>query len=307
MKKVLVTDSLFIYPEHEAMMLQAGIIIERLDKPCATENELVAAIKDKDGYILGGIEKVTKPVISAGSNLKAISFTGTAWKGFVPAWQFAAQEGIKITNAPHANASAVAEWAFTTSLAMARNLFDLGRTGKGSFKTTAGLSDLKIGIIGMGHIGSRIGELFEAVGAKSVSYWNRSTIDSIFEYKDIPDILSSSNIIFVCVSSEAGCDFLDDEKLSLLEEGSVITCLTDSVIDESALLSHLKSGKVRAFLDWTPALSDFKQLPLDSFYCSNESTAFNTKAANQLASDIVTQSMINILSNKNDSYIVNAL
>jgi len=304
MKKVLVTDSLFIYPEHEALMLQAGIEIERLDTPNASEDELIAAIQDKDGYILGGIEKVTEPIISAAHNLKAISFTGTAWKGFIPSWKLASQKGIKITNAPHANASAVAEWAFTTSLAMVRDTFELGRTGSGSFKTTPGFSDLTIGIIGMGSIGSRIAEMFQGVGVKNISYWNRSTIESSFNYQDISEILKNSDIVFVCVSSEAGDTFLDEEKLSQLKEGAIITCLTDSVVNEETLLSHLTSNHIRAFLDWTPKLPAYKELSLHSFYCSSESTAFNTRSANQLASDMVTQSMINILSGKDDDYIV---
>lgn len=305
MKKVLVTDSLFIYPEHEKAMLEEGIQIERIDKPNASESELITAINDKDGYILGGIEKVTEPVVLAANNLKVISFTGTAWKGFIPSWELATKRGIKITNAPHANASAVAEWSFATSLAMVRDLFDLGKTGDGSFKTTAGFADLSVGIIGMGHVGFRIAELFNGIGVNQISYWNRSEINSEYDRKDISDVLKSSDLVFVCVSGEAGPDFLNEEKLSRLKQGAIITSLTESIVDEQALLVALQKEKIRAFLDWTPKLDGFKQLPLSSFYCSNESTAFNTKAANKLASDIVTQSIINVLTDKDDSNIVN--
>lgn len=304
MKKVLVTDSLFIYPDHERLLADAGIEVERLDKPNASEDELIAALKDKDGYILGGIEKVTKPVIAAANQLEAIAFTGTAWKGFIPAWEYAVEKGIKITNAPHANASAVAEWAFATSLAMTRNLFELGRTGGATFKTTPGIQDLHIGIIGMGHIGSRIAEMFKGVGAGHITYWNRSLIECNFESQTIVDLLSSADIVFVCVSSEAGKDFLNNEKLGSLKDGAIITCLTESAVDEEALLGYLELGRIRAFLDWTPKPGAFKRLPLSTFYCSNESTAFNTQAANQLASDITTRSIINILNGLDDHNIV---
>ena len=52
---ILVTDNLFIFPEHEAKLREAGYEIERLDKPEATEEELIEAVKGKVGYILGGI------------------------------------------------------------------------------------------------------------------------------------------------------------------------------------------------------------------------------------------------------------
>ena len=51
---ILITDSLFIFSEHEAQIRAEGYEIERLNKPDATEAELVAAIKGKVGYILGG-------------------------------------------------------------------------------------------------------------------------------------------------------------------------------------------------------------------------------------------------------------
>lgn len=306
MKKVLVTDSLFIYPEHEALLAKADIEVERLDKPKASEEELITALEDKDGYILGGIEHVTKSVIERVDKLQVIAFTGTAWKGFIPGWELATKKGIKITNAPHANASAVAEWAYSVSLAMNRELFDLGRTGAATFKTVPGVQDLHVGIIGMGHIGSHIGKLFEQVGARRVTFWNRSPIKCNHETQGLDDLLSSADIVFVCVSSEAGKDFIDNEKLSMLKDKAIITCLTDSVVDEAALLKQLEAGRVRAFLDWTPKIAGFKQLPLSVFYCSNESTAFNTQEANRLASDIVTRSMINILSGVDDPNIVNS-
>lgn len=305
MKKVLVTDSLFVYPEHEALLAKAGIEVERLDKPKASEEELIAALKGKVGYILGGIEHVTGSVIEAAEDLRVIAFTGTAWKSFVPGWELAMKKGIKITNAPHANASAVAEWVFSASLAMNRDLFDLGRTGTATFKTVPGIQDLHVGIIGMGHIGFHIAELFERTGAKRVTFWNRSPVESSFESQELDSLLSSADIVFVCVSGEAGKDFINNEKLSLLKNNAIITSLTESVVDEEALLEQLTAGRVRAFLDWTPKLAAYKQLPLSTFYCSNESTAFNTQDANRLASDIVTQSIINTLNDVADPNIVN--
>ena len=61
--KILVTDSLFLFDEHEKRLKDAGYEVVRLDKAAASEEELVEAIKGKDGYIIGGVEKVTKKVI----------------------------------------------------------------------------------------------------------------------------------------------------------------------------------------------------------------------------------------------------
>ncbi len=71
--KILITDSLFIFKQHEELIKGAGYDIERLDAPEATEEQLVEAIKGKVGYILGGIEKVTEKVVEAADELKVIS------------------------------------------------------------------------------------------------------------------------------------------------------------------------------------------------------------------------------------------
>jgi len=173
-RKILVTDSMFIFDEHIKQLEDAGYEVERLDKPDASEEELCKAVKGKVGYILGGIEKVTGKVIESADELKAVVFTGTAWKGFVVGHELATKMGIAIANTPHANAGSVAEWAFASTLAMTRNLLSLGRAGDKTFQTTHSLNELRVGIVGLGHIGSRLAELFSAAGAKEVVYWSHS-------------------------------------------------------------------------------------------------------------------------------------
>jgi len=304
-KKILVTDSLFIFDEHIKQLRDAGYEVERLDQPNASEEELCEAIKGKVGYILGGIEKVTDKVIESADQLRAVVFTGTAWKGFVLGHELATKKGIAIANAPHANAGSVAEWAIAGALAMTRNLFALGRTGDKTFQTTYSLNELIVGIVGLGHIGSQLAELFKSAGAKEVVYWSHSKKQSSFKRLELNDLLKTSDIVCFCVSADAGHGWLDKDKMTLLKDGALLTCLTDDVLNEDDLLKELKSERIRAFLDWTPKDKGYKNLPLDIFYCSNESTAYNTHAANKLASDWATQSLLNLLSSGKDKHLVN--
>lgn len=302
--KILVTDTLFIFDEHIKKLKDAGYEIERLPKPNASEAELVKAVKGKVGYILGGIEQVTDKVIDEADELKAIAFTGTSWKYFIPSWQKATKKGIALANAPHANANAVAEWHFASAMAMVRNLFALGRTGDKTFQTTSSISDMKVGIIGLGHIGNRLAELFTAVGAKEVSYWSLHDKISKFQKKEIDEILSTSNIVCFCTSGEAGKSWVDKYKLAKVKDGAIVTVLSDETLNEEDLLAELKKGRLRAFLDWTPN-HGYKELSLETFYSSNETAAYNTHAANKLGSDWATDSIINMLKTGKDKYKVN--
>ena len=127
--KILITDSLFFFSEHEKELQEAGYEIDRLDTPTATEEQLVEHLQGKVGYLMGGIEKVTDKVVDAASELKVIIFTGSDWRNFIPGHARATERGIAIANTPGANAFAVSEYTIALILAMVRDVFELGRTG----------------------------------------------------------------------------------------------------------------------------------------------------------------------------------
>lgn len=52
--KILITDTLFVFKQHEDRLKAAGFEIIRNPNPKLTEDELIEALKDIDGYIVGG-------------------------------------------------------------------------------------------------------------------------------------------------------------------------------------------------------------------------------------------------------------
>ncbi len=309
--KILITDSLFIFPEHEKMITDAGYEIERLNKLSATEDELIEAIKGKVGYILGGIEKVTEKVIDAADMLKVIIFTGIGYKNFILAHEYATKKGIALANAADGPSHAVAEWAITAALAMNRSFFDLGRAGTKDFITTGGVEGQKVGIIGLGRIGKNIAEMLQVFKPESISYYSKNRHEDMekglnIEYKDLNDLLSESDITFLCVSEDAGHNFIDKEKLSHMKDGALlVSFMALGIINEEDLLVELESGRIRAISDNPFKNDSFKKLPLSNYYCFNGSNAFNTKAGIKLTSDMVTKSILNILETGKDTYRVN--
>ncbi len=311
MKSILITDSLFIFPEHEQKLRDAGFELTRLDKPEATEEELIEAVKGKHGYILGGVEKVTEKIIEAGDMLEVISFTGIDYKAFVPGWKYATEKGITITNTPDAAAHAVSEWAVTVALCMNRGVFDIGRTGQKDFMTTPGLENLKIGIIGLGRIGRNIIKKLEAFDTADITYYNRSRHQEFekeynISYMPLDDVMKESDVLFLCVPEQAGINFIGARELSLMKSGALLVSSSHSgLIDEDALLPKLQSGKIRVAVDFPLKQNGYSDLPLSVAYFSNGQNAFNTNAGIRRASDTVTESMINLLNGKSDQYKAN--
>lgn len=310
MPKILITDSLFIFPEHEKQLQDAGYEVERLDKTEATEQDLIKAIKGKDGYILGGIERVTEKIIDAGKALRAIVFTGIGYKDFIPAWEYATQKGIAIANTPDGPTQAVTEWAIAAALLMTRGFMELGRLGDKTFGTTNGLENQAIGVVGLGRIGSHIAETIRAFKPANVSYFSRSRKPALetklgIKYKDLKRLLNESDVIFLCVSKDAGENFFDKTQLSAMKKGSLlVSFMNEGIINERALFTELESGRIRAISDY-PMSDQFNLLPLNSWYSFKGSNAFNTGSELKLTSDIATTTIIKLLKTGQDKYLVN--
>lgn len=308
-KTILITDSLFIFPEHEKMLIDAGYQIERLNKPAATEEELIPSIKGKTGYILGGIEKVSDKVIEAADVLKAIVFTGSDWKAFITGHESATKKGISIANTPGANSYAVGEYAITLMLAMMRNIFELGRTGTKTFQTTHSLNELTVGIVGMGKVGSRVAMTLKTLGAKRVIYFSRTRKPEIeeqgIEYLTKEEVLNQSDVVFLLIPKSAGEGFFEAHDLKLMKEGALLVNIASrALVDKEALFQELSSGRLRAVQDGQ-ADERFSALPLSVWFNSNESAAYNTLGANKNASDMAVDSMINLLTKGEDQNKVN--
>jgi phosphoglycerate dehydrogenase-like enzyme len=303
MKQILVTDSLFIFPEHEQQLREAGFEVVRLDKPEASEKELCEGVKGKVGYILGGIEKVTNTVIDAADVLEAIVFTGIDYKGFIPGWERALARGVSISSVPDGPTQPVAEWAVTAALAMNRGIFDLGSPDGKTLMTTPGLASQTIGIIGLGRIGGRIAEIVQSFYPLATLYYSTHRHEDqegrlSLQYKDMNTLLSQSDVVFLCVPDEAGASFFNTKHFASMKRGALlVSFMHPGIVDVNALYEALDFGRVRAISDY-PMDERFSKFPKSVFYSFKASNAFNTKQSLQFTSDKATQILIEQLSKK---------
>lgn len=293
--QILVTDTLFIFDKHVKQLEDAGYEVVRVEKPDMNEDELTEALQGKVGYILGGIEYVTDKVIQNATDLKAIVFTGTGYKGHIPAWELAQEKGIKIGTTPYANVYEVSEWALAATLAMQRDLFSLGPQGTEKFHTITSLPDLTVGIIGFGHIGQKYAEMISAIGAKEVIYWNRSPLESKYTAKTKHEVFAKSDIVFVALGDEAK-DAITAKELNEMKDGALLVSIAHhGVVNEKDLSEALTAGKIRAALDIVKDPSLFAGLSVRSWYASNSSAAYNSVSYLKRSSDIAVKTILQLL------------
>ncbi len=303
--KVLVTDSLFIFPEHVKQLEDAGYEVERLDKPDASEDELREAVKGKVGYILGGIEKVTTAVIEASDELKAIVFTGIGYQSFIPGWEAAFKKDILIANVPDGPTQPVAEWSLSAALAMNRGLFDLAAPDGKTFLTTPGLEGQTIGIIALGRIGGRIAEMVQPFRPAATLYYSTHRHEDKeqslgLEFSELDDLLSKSDVVFLCVPDVVGHNFFTaDHFAKMKDDALLVSFMHSNIIEVDALYDALDAGKIRAISDY-PMDDRFNKFTKSTFYSFKASNAFNTKQSLKFTSDKATQALINLLTTGED-------
>ena len=296
MNKILVTGSLFVLPEHEQTLQAAGFAVERLYTAAASEEELISAVRGKVGYILGGNEQITRKVIDAADALKVIAHCGTDYKYFVPAWRHALQKDIAITNVPDGHGQAVAEWAQAAALAMNRSLFEQNSG------TTRGIEDQTIGIVGLGHIGSRLAGMLRANCPKAIRYYSTNRhpdLEASFglHFTDMKRLLRSSDIVFLCVPSSAGKNFFGlQEFRHMRPDALLVSMVAPGVIDSDALCAALRSRRIRAASDY-PMDSRFDDLPPAIWHSSSASRAFNTATGIRQTSGKAVNTLLEALAN----------
>jgi len=280
-----------------------------LANPCASEDELSEALVEKVGYILGGMERVTAKVIERCDKLRAIAFTGSDYRGFIPGTEQALARGITISDCPGANSDSVAELAIAGFLTLSRGLFEIGRLGDKAFLTTKSIPDFKFVIVGMGPLGQSIAQKLRALGAKSIAYENRTRYPEHeqrleMSFQSLEDLFSECNAIFLATASARGAGYINGSHLERLQPGSIISdCSFEGAMEPKACLSALQNKRCKIFQDSKLADPMFDAIPPSDLYWTNN-TGYNTESALSRVSDIVTESIINMLKAGGDQYRV---
>jgi phosphoglycerate dehydrogenase-like enzyme len=303
MPSILITDDLF-HPAtgpDQARLRDAGYDIDHLVGETASEETLVEHIKGKVGYILGGIETVTDAVIAAADELRAIAFTGSGYAEFLPGWQLATDRGIAISAARGENATAVAEWTLAAALSQVRNLFALSSPNGTVLFPSRDFDQLTWGIVGFGNVGHAVAEKARALGFVVIT----STEDTGGSVPSVSksDLLQTADIISVHVSKGRGDGALDATAIKSIKAGTVIVnAAFDHAIDNETLLARLKSGEIRAAVDYP---LPYEGVPTGALMASKVQSAYNTQDTNERIGKRSTTSLLNLLSTGDDPDLIN--
>lgn len=290
MADILITDDLFIDKEEEERLISAGHRVERVLGQ-VSEDRLIEALEGKQGYILGGVERVTERVIAAATELRAIAFTGSGFDEFIPAWQVATDRGIAISASVGANARSVAELSYLAGFSQSRAMASLMMPGGVAFETTRETTSLTLGVIGYGVIGRELASMALSHGIRVMA--TTSTPQAGVIGKSLNELLDESDVVAIHVDKRRGTGVLDSASIGRIKPGGVLVNFAfREAIDNDALVERVAAGELRGAVDYP---LDVEGLPVGALLSSRIQTGFNTVEGNKRASIRATTALLAML------------
>jgi len=217
------------------------------------ENELASLIKNVD-VLIAGTESITSHVLDQADKLKLIARVGI---GLDSVDLLAAkQRGIAVTYTPDAPSPAVAELTVALMLNLLRSIHLVNeRLHRGEWQRYFGrrLTECKIGIIGMGRIGSRVVSHLTGFGCRRVmvndldqSFISDSTIR--WEWQDKDTIYREADVISLHVPlTTLTKDMISMRELHLMKSNAIlINTARGGIVNEDALFRVMTDGHLSA-------------------------------------------------------------
>jgi glyoxylate reductase len=198
--------------------------------------------------------KGNQSIIDASPTIGLVAFFGTGFEGIDLAR--ASERKITVTHSPGANAASVADFAMGLILASKRQILAADRwVRKGnwagnsvvSMPAVAGMGSSKIGIFGLGAIGTLVAARAVAFGAE-IGYCSRHPkAGNTYRYFDeLAALADWADILVVAARADANNRHIVDASVlaHLGSEGHVINIARGSLIDQDALCAALEKNVI---------------------------------------------------------------
>jgi glyoxylate reductase len=229
------------------------------DRPLS-QAELVDAVKTADVLVPTVTDRIDSAVLSqAGASLKLVANFGNGVDNIDVATALA--RGITVTNTPGVLTEDTADMTMALILAVPRRLVEgssvlIGGDEWNGWSPTWMLghriSNKRLGIIGMGRIGSAVARRAKAFGLQ-IHYHNRRRVSHELEetleatyWESLDQMLARMDIISInCPHTPATYHLLSSRRLKLLKsEAYVVNTARGEVTDENALARMIEAGEL---------------------------------------------------------------
>ncbi|MCR4666989.1 MAG: phosphoglycerate dehydrogenase [Desulfovibrio sp.] len=238
-------------PELFERLAEKGLHVLRNDTGgILSEDDMIKRIRDCEGVILG-VDPLNARVLANAPKLRAIAKYGVGTDNIDLAE--CQRRGIKVSKTIGANSNAVADYAFTLMLCVARKalLIDSRCRKKDWGKISSiDLYGKTLGIVGLGNVGRCVAARAKGFSMRILAYdvfrdeeWAR---DHGVTYTDLDTLCAESDILSLHAAlTPENHHMINATRLASLKKDAIlINTARGDLVDEEALLSALKEQKI---------------------------------------------------------------
>ena len=210
-----------------------------------------------------GMAKLDAALLAAAPRLRAVCYAAGSVKGFVTDESYA--RGVVVTTAMHANALPVVEWTLAVMTLASKNAFTAMtriRAGRreafhGHEPACTGMYDITVGIIGFGAIGRMLVERLRDFAVRVAvfdPYADPARIAAAGGVAmSLVELVKTSHIVSLHAPDiPATQRMMSREVFAAMRSGAIfINTARGRLVDESALIDELRTGRISAYLDVT--------------------------------------------------------
>jgi phosphoglycerate dehydrogenase-like enzyme len=282
----------------------------------ASDPNFSAELKSAQGLLVRTYTKVTAAFLDQAPKLKVVGRGGVGIENIDVSE--CRKRGIEVVYTPDANTLAVGDFVFGYLLQLLRpwNFFRETVYDPREFKrirdTVRGrqLNELTIGILGMGRVGRRVGQIAANGFGMRVIYNDLLEVQSLLDFPaapvDKPTLYRDADILTLHVDMRPGNEnLISTEQLRLMKNDAVlINTSRGEVLDATALAAVMRSGKLTgAALDvyWPePPKPDFPLLGLSNVLLTPHLAARTTTAMENMS--WVVRDVVEVLNGRKPKY-----
>ncbi len=249
--KIVVCD-----PIHEIgfEILKKAEDVELIDASQTPKDELLKIIEDADGVITRSPTPVDEKFLNSVNKLKAVVRAGVGVDNVDI--EGASKKGIIVMNVPTANTIAAVELTMchlTASMRAFPNAVNALKKDKEWIREKWLGNELygkKLGIIGFGNIGSRVGVRAKAFGMEVIAYDpyinpSKATDLGVKYTTNFNDILECDVITIHTPKNKETIDMITKTEIAKMKDGvRLINCARGGLYNEDDVLEGLRSGKI---------------------------------------------------------------
>jgi D-3-phosphoglycerate dehydrogenase len=288
--------------------------------PELPERTIADEIRDTHAIIVRGKTKVNRKLLELGKNLIVIAKHGVGFDNIDV--EAATQKGIFVVNTPFANTESVAEHDLGLMLSLAKNICRADRElrqnnfSKREDYVGVELKDKKLGVIGLGKIGSELAHKCKIAFDMDIIFYDPYVLgDNLKElsYKKaekLENLLMEADYVVICVPlTKDTTNLIGPAELGLMKRSAfLINSSRGDIVDESALYDHLFQRKIAG-----AALDVFSQEPpvlenplfkLDNFIGTPHLGGVTVEALKRMAITVA-EEILCVLGGQKPKYLVN--